>query len=68
MDVTDPQGHMTSSLIVGYPKDTLLYPPDASGGYYGFRGGTPPPPQCVDNFSLPSAAKIISIRGLKFAG
>ena len=30
----------------------LLYPPDASGGYHGFRGGMPPP-QCVDDFSLP---------------
>ena len=28
-------------------------PPDASGGYYGFCEGTPPPPQCVDDFSLP---------------
>ena len=34
--------------------DLILYRslPDASGGYHGFRVGTPPP-QCVDDFSLP---------------
>ena len=37
----------------------LLYPPDASGGYYGFHGGTPP--QCVDDFSFPLQPKVLAL-------
>ena len=43
--------NLTVSYIGQVRVVSLLYPPDASGGYHGFRGGTPP--QCVDNFSLP---------------
>ena len=47
---------------------SLLYPPDGSGGYYGFDF-VMPPPQCVERFHrYRSNEKNIIASLLKFAG
>ena len=44
--------HPVDTMANTFRLITLEEVIDASGGYYGFRGGMPLP-QCVDDFSLP---------------